>query len=449
MEDTVHLSDPRSPVRIEYSKGAMELIRQRAREGLMAAPRFGMGVGGLLLGVRENGRIRLLDSVAIPCSHSAGPSFNLNADEMRESQKLVAEASTPAISGKADVIGWYCSKTRGDAILSESDLAFYAELFPGTSHLALVLRPSIAEPMRAAFFFRDKNGSVVKGVECDVDEWLSPLNARWTTAPPESEDAIDSPARDEIAAAPVPDAVKSAELPVELPKPAALTPVALKPEPPKISEIIQPALNVAAASRSAETRLADIIELSDAVTVEKSIPVKPATPSPHRPDVFPAPDFVTLQRPRASKLRLGLLSAAGILVLGGTAFLTQDVWMPKPALTLTSTELDGSLVIHWNPEALRGIDHGSMFVNDGGQAVPSVIPLDRFQLKAGLLSYTPKSKRVTAKLDAGESSAVIAWFAPVTPASATPATAAPAPEPAATPPAPVPDSHKKSAKTRK
>jgi hypothetical protein len=25
--------------------------------------------------------------------------------------------------------------------------------------------------MHAAFFFRDKNGQVVKGVECDVDEW--------------------------------------------------------------------------------------------------------------------------------------------------------------------------------------------------------------------------------------------------------------------------------------
>ena len=90
--------------------------------------------------------------------------------------------------------------------------------------------------------------------------------------------------------------------------------------------------------------------------------------------------------------------------------------MRRPPLTLTSSELDGSLVIHWNPEALRGIDHASMFVNDGGQPVPSVIATAcRFQLNFGLLSYTPKSKRVTAKLEAGETSAVVAWLLPMPP----------------------------------
>ena len=86
--------------------------------------------------------------------------------------------------------------------------------------------------------------------------------------------------------------------------------------------------------------------------------------------------------------------------------------MPKPRLTLTSTESNGSLLIHWNPEALRGIDHAQMFVNDGGQPTPSVIPLDRLQMNSGLLSYTPKSKRVTAKLDAGDITGITAWFAP-------------------------------------
>ena len=78
MQETVKLSDPRSPLQIEYSCAAMEQIRKRAREGLMAAPRVGMGVGGLLLGVREGARIQLLDCIDIPCSHSAGPSFNLS-----------------------------------------------------------------------------------------------------------------------------------------------------------------------------------------------------------------------------------------------------------------------------------------------------------------------------------------------------------------------------------
>src|SRR5580658_8709402 len=168
MHETVYLSDPHSPLRIEYSQAAMEQIRKRARDGLMAAPRIGMGVGGLLLGVRENTRIQLLDSIDIPCSHSAGPSFNLTPDEKRQSLEMVAEAGALSVSGKVGVIGWYCSKARGDAVLNDSDLSFHAELFPGAGPVALVLRPRVLESMRAAFFFRDETGAVVKAVECDV-----------------------------------------------------------------------------------------------------------------------------------------------------------------------------------------------------------------------------------------------------------------------------------------
>ena len=133
------------------------------------------------------------------------------------------------------------------------------------------------------------------------------------------------------------------------------------------------------------------------------------------------------------KLPLILAGAATLLVTGTAAFFTQDFWMPKPPLTLTTSELDGSLLIHWNPEALRGIRHASMLVNDGGQATPSVIALDQLQLKNGLLSYTPKSKHVTAKLEAGDISSIADWFAPAP--APPPAAAANAPLPTATQPA--------------
>src|SRR5579863_10550049 len=170
MPETVELSEPHSPLRIEYSRAALEQIRRRAREGLMAAPRVGMGVGGLLLGVRKGARIRLLDSIDIPCSHSIGPSFDLDPDERRESLAIIAEAGKPGVSRKVGVIGWYCSKTRGDANLNQSDLSLYDELCPDPWQVALVVRPNVVDAMRAAFFFRDEGGAVVKGMECDVDE---------------------------------------------------------------------------------------------------------------------------------------------------------------------------------------------------------------------------------------------------------------------------------------
>jgi hypothetical protein len=383
----------------------MEQIRKRARDGLMAAPRIGMGVGGLLLGVRENTRIRLLDSIDIPCSHSTGPSFNLTPDEKRQSREMVAEAGALSVSGKVGVIGWYCSKARGDAVLNASDLTFHAELFPGAGQVALVLRPSVLDAMRAAFFFRDENGAVVKAVECEVDEWQPAVDAGLAADAPEPELETNYDI--------------SAEISPPQPKVAEVSKAAEIPPPPE-------------AARPAETKLSDIIGLSspDAALNVDPDAVRPAALPVNRSQLFGVPlDFAPIPR-RRSKLPLILTIAAAVLLAATAAFFTQDLWMPKPPLTLTTSELNGSLLIHWNPDAVRGIRHASMLVNDGDQTTPSVIALDLLQLKIGLLSYTPKSKHVTAKLDAGETSAIADWFAPA-PAPA----AADASPPAATQPA--------------
>jgi hypothetical protein len=406
MNETVYLSDVHSPLRIEYSRAAMEEIRQRARQGLMAAPRVGMGVGGLLLGVRENGRIRLLDSVEIPCSHSGGPSFNLTEEEKREGHAMIAEVGAASASGRVDVIGWYCSKTRGYATLNESDLSLYAELFPDSWHIALVVRPSAADPMRAAFFFRDENGGVVKGVECDVDEW-------WSSPGSETAAEVPEPSPSTLIET---EPVETAEvLPKELPKVVeSHEPV----EPPPPVPIAKPA----------GTMLSDIVEIAspDAIPADE-VPVRPRPPAA---GLFGYANLVPKRKPKKRRTALWAVAAAAAIAIAAGAYETRNVWMPKPALTLTSTELNGTLLIRWNPEALRGINHASMFVNDGGQPTPSAIALDRYQLNSGLLSYTPKSERVTAKLDAGEISAITVWFAP---------TAQPAPAASdASPPPPQP-----------
>jgi hypothetical protein len=401
MPETVKLSDPRSPLQIEYSRAAMEQIRKHARDGLMAAPRVGMGVGGLLLGVREGASIQLLDCIDIPCSHAAGPSFNLSADEKRESTKMIADAGAPDVSGKVGVIGWYCSKTRDDAILNQADRNLYNELFPLPWQIALVVRPNVVEPMRAAFFFRDENGAVVTGIECEVEE--------WRPAPAVESEAVEPP-------------------PVLL-KPAPSQPVPAKvvemdASTPKPVETVLPAATAAPLETAApvQTRLSNIVERS----LLESADAEPVAKPPVRPPAFfSSVPGVLAPPPRRNNIRLVLAIAAALLAVLAAAFITRGVWMPKPPLILSSSELNGTLLIHWNPEALRGVDHASMFVNDGGQRTPSLIPLDRFQLNSGLLSYTPKSQRVTAKLDAGETSAITAWFASTTPASTTPAPATP------------------------
>jgi proteasome lid subunit RPN8/RPN11 len=429
MYETVHLSDPRTPLRIEYSRAAMQRIRERARQGLMAVPRVPIGVGGLLLGVRDNGLIRILDSVEIPCAHSSGPGFTLTAEELLESREMVAEANALSRSSKVSVVGWYCSKVRGDATLSDADLVFYKDLFPQPWQVALVARPSAVEPMRAAFYVRDAGGALLQALECIVEDWrhtATPAPEAFEAEVPDAK-VLEAKAA-KVMAARVPNAV-SVSLSAALTVPLTAPPPAPVAEPP-------------AAPKTQPAQLADIVKAA------ASNPAPPRRPAPRpapRPGLFGVPG---LEPPRPSRRRGNTLmivgAAAAVIATLGAAFMTRDAWLPKPPLVLSSTELNGSLLIRWNPEALRGIDHASILVNDGGQPTPDVIPLDSFQLNSGLFTYTPKSPRVSVKLDAGDITAMTAWFAaappkPVlAPESDKPAAAlVPQPAPAVTQQAPV------------
>jgi proteasome lid subunit RPN8/RPN11 len=388
MHETVLLSDPGSPLRVEYSRAAMEAIRERAREGLMAAPRVGVGVGGLLLGVREGERTRIVDSMEIPCCHSGGPSFKLTAEEMQQAREMMAEAGEITLKTRVTVVGWYCSKTRGDAVLNEFDQQFHDELFPDAWQIALVLRPSAAEPMRAVFYFRDGMGAVSRGVETEVDEW----------APPVEGDSHE-------VASPAPLEIKAVEVPVR-PAPKKVIemspPAAAHPPDTSLPMAVPPVVNV----RPAETTLADII---GAATADGEAPVRPRSLNA---DLFGAPVALPPRPKTNSKLIIGGAVAAVILLGGGGAWFTRDSWMAKPPVNLTSSELNGSLLIRWNSDSVKGVDHGTMYVSDGSGKQPEIVPLDRFQLGSGLLNYKVKTLQVTATLDAGTIHERTAWFAP-------------------------------------
>jgi hypothetical protein len=393
MPETIYLSDPRTPLGIEYSAAAMQQIRERARDGLMAAPRVAFGVGGLLLGVRDNHVVRLLDSIDIPCSHSTGPSFQLNTEELRETREMIAEVEALSGDGRVSVVGYYCSKTRGDARLSETDLGFFDELFPAPGQIGLVVRPNAVGPMRAAFFFRDESGAIADGPEGEIHDWRPEPAAEAATVPEEEPPApvVDPP---------------PPELPRTDPPPAA----------PK------------------ETTLADILQ--GATGDLKPTAARQVTSS----GLFGVPGLEP-PRPRRGKRQLIMATgaAAALFAAVGAAYVTRNDWLPKPPLALTSADENGSLLIRWNPDALRGVEHASLLLNDGGQQTPSVVPLDRSQLISGLYIYMPKSLRVTAKLDAGETTGITAWFAaPPKPAAPLgPADTAQAPVAAPAPAAPL------------
>jgi hypothetical protein len=113
-------------------------------------PRIGLGIGGLLLGRREEGKIEVLRSVEIPCSHALGPSFILTPAEMK-AMVVLPESDD---GGHAEVVGWYCSKTRGNLELTEHDHRLFDSFCPEPWQALLLIHPAKGYPTRAAFGFR-------------------------------------------------------------------------------------------------------------------------------------------------------------------------------------------------------------------------------------------------------------------------------------------------------
>lgn len=225
---------PGCPTAVEYSPDAFERLRIAAIEGLLALPRVGMGIGGLLLGTHTGGRIRVLDSVAIPCSHAQGPSFHLSQDEREQALQLVGSAAP------LSVVGWYCSRTRGKMGLSPEDIALFDLLCAAPWQITLLLRPSLVEPTRAALFYRDK-GKVLAGSELELLP-AAPA-AAGEPAVPEEEAAAPLPEPE-----PEPQPMKPAPLPApppfRPPAPAAprFTSATAAPEKPWRQWIVAAAL---------------------------------------------------------------------------------------------------------------------------------------------------------------------------------------------------------------
>lgn len=150
MNSSVQWPDRTLPVSISCAPGVLTSLEIAATDGLLAMPRIGLGVGGLLLGQREEGRIEILRSVEVPCSHALGPAFILTPAEMRA---LVAlPESDDEVS---HIVGWYCSKTQGVLDLTEHDHRLFDTFCPEPWQTLLLIHPAKGCPTKAAFGFRE------------------------------------------------------------------------------------------------------------------------------------------------------------------------------------------------------------------------------------------------------------------------------------------------------
>ena len=327
-------------------------------ENLLALPRFGMGAGGLLLGTRDAANIRILDSVPISCSHALGPSFALTGSETEQAKALAQ------IAGTLQVVGMYCSKTRGPLAMNGAEQELFQLLCPETWQIALLIKPSTVTAVRSVLSARDSAARLVTGEERDLERW--------------DQDSVDEKPQ---APAPPLSAGSSGNETAS----AAVAPA------PVVIPVVVPA-----ASPALETTVVRAAA-SDPVKIEKPAPV--ATPLFR----WVAPEPKNKQKLWLTTTALAVACAAGL-------FTVRDSLLPRPSLKLAAAEANGHLMLRWNRAAVRGLDRGSLSVDDGGEL--RVFPLDGGQLNEGVMRYDRKSERVTAVMKAGDSMALTSFVGP-------------------------------------
>jgi hypothetical protein len=381
MPEIATWSDPDFPYPIEYAPAALEKLRAAAMEGLMALPKVGMGSGGVLLGESTGNRITILDSFVIPCSHAFGPSFSLTPEELDHARELVAQSDT------SKIVGWYCSKGLRPLEVSDNDRVLFGSLFTKPWRVGLLLRPNMVRPTTIAFFWRGAQGEAVKGVEGELSAWAAPVPLVVAADVPTQKAApAEAVVPTQRAAAPAADEVPVAQ---KAPGPAPdEQDIDIRKQIFTIDPELWPSLRETKLKRERE-----------------NIPS-----NSERPVIRPLPT-VSFEAYRATVVKesppkkgpvVALAAAAAILIsIAGVVLVVMPgphQAAPRPPLVLHSTDAHGALTIQWNPDGVEGIDHASLFIDDGGRL--HTIPLDRSQLTSGEFVYARKSSHVTATVTA-------------------------------------------------
>ena len=148
-----------SPLAIEYTKAVLDEVRDQGVAGYRRLSRGGVEVGGILFGIREAEKVRILATQPIACEYKSGPSFVLSdKDKSRLRDQLTQAASSENLKD-FKVVGWYVSHPRGSVALSDRDLDVFNEFFPDVWNVTLVMKPD-AKGVRAGFFLREPHGAL-------------------------------------------------------------------------------------------------------------------------------------------------------------------------------------------------------------------------------------------------------------------------------------------------
>ena len=272
---------PQAPFEIWYSRLVLEQIRLAVVDAYFLVPRGGLEIGGVLLGRNRDRQVEVLDHEPLDCEHAFGPSFSLSPRDQERLKHFLAKVRQG--SRGLEPVGWYHSHTRSEIYLTQSDLDIHDRYFPKMWQVALVLRPSTSQPVRAGFFFRELGGSI--RASASYHEFrLDPLRGGPTLLKTEPDTRARQSSGDPSAADPM----------IALPPP--------EPRPHPIERVPRPGQERAAAASTVDARRAPEQVLTPAaipkpprerpapLTAERSIArEQPLKPDPEPAERFPVP----------------------------------------------------------------------------------------------------------------------------------------------------------------
>ncbi len=201
MNPNIHWPDQTLPVQIYCTLSVLTRLETLAVDGLLAIPRTGLGVGGVLLGRRRNGGIEIVETAEISCSHALGPAFVLTPEEIAASSNFAA--------GDNELVGMYCSKPAMSKAhgpdATEHDQVLFDALCPEPWQVMLLIRPSMGMMTTAAFGLRapgDRGSAIRMGAPAELlCEELTALQA-LEPAPPPPVEIKEEPAEVKVELAP-------------------------------------------------------------------------------------------------------------------------------------------------------------------------------------------------------------------------------------------------------
>jgi hypothetical protein len=383
------------PFSIEYVPKVLDDVRRDVVSAFASLPKGGPECGGIFLGQWEDNRVVVTGSAPFECEHAYGPLFKLSPRDQEQLSQYLAEAKQNEAS---QPVGWFRTRNRSEILFSDADQEIHGRFFPEPWQFAMVLKPDTGRPVRAAVFFRSKDGSIPTQ---SFHEFTLVAPVANPVAAPVAAETVETP----IEAAPV--AVEAVETPIVAPPVAAETvETPIEAAPVAVETVETP---IALPEPPPQATISDRESLGDYDSV-----AAPEPPAPARIEVTPEPPP---EEDAHSPWRVAMLGTLLVVVAGAVGYEIREKSAPGPersgraeavaasnSIRLVTIDDDGQLQILWDP-TLPVIQHSSgatLKITDGADS--RTFDIDPTRLQTGSFTYGRQGERVDVALDIAQPS---------------------------------------------